>query len=747
MTHEKILFLYISAVESGDLDTLRDIWALVEDDPRLSAKLIELNAEIGETPMAIYNGKVQAAGSRQRKSYSIPFTRTAILLFLLAGIISIALSLSQAGEEPTTSVPLYGTTPTPIPLDTLTVISKDNVSEMVEIDRFGSGIIQGAVWSHDNSQIVAYGESVWVFDAAFTNEVDVTQEMLESAKLTDLPFITDMAVLAGDGTQLAVASSEGKIALIDLSTGLIQELADVDGEITDFAAHKNLIAWTDGDNNLAYVWDSDIERERLVVRTLDDNVNALAFSEDGSMLAVTGSVSRDVEPGMVVEDNNIMPRLSVNVVQVWDMDSGEMINVLVKPAEHYPFAFDFPYTAVTFADNRLYANAGSTFHWWELDNLEYSAPEGTEVVNIPNIAASIRMPDSDGIAGISNPIPQATINKFLDRKTLDWLEWYDGYFEGFPRSIDVNNERILLTAEYAISVYEIPSDAPIQQLNFFNNALSEAQVSYPYVAYRDSRTVSVWNLETGTQVASWQGGARDMDFTPDGTHLAIANGYSQVQGPDNLVVWNFVEDEETWLGGPSAIAVAVNGDSMAYITISGVLIIMDIEIQVTTGTIVLDYGEIQSAPVLDFHPTSPLVAVTHWSREIEVYEIDSESLALTLTGHSDVVANLSFSHDGSMMASVDLSGNVIIWDTATWEEIAYRSLSTPGGNLAFSPDDNLLAVSSERDIVVLDVETLEPLHQFQGNADFITGLDFDDSGKMLVSAGHDGVLRTWGIPE
>lgn len=742
MTHEKILFLYISAVENGDLDALRDIWAKAEDDPKLAAKLLELNAEMGETPMAIYNGKVQLP---QRKSFSIP--RAAILLFLLAGIIGIALSLSQAGEEPTTSVPLYGTTPTAIPPSALTVITEDNVGELIEIEHIGTGLIQGAVWSQDNSQIIAYGESVWLFDANFPDEVDVTPEMLDSAKLVDLPFVADMAVLAGDGTQLAAANHDGQMVIVDLNTGSVRELDNVDGAITDLVAHKNLIAWTDGDHNLAYVWDSELERERLVVRSLDDNVNAVALSEDGSMLAVAGSMNSEPAPGMVDENGNNVSTLSLNVVQVWDMDSGEMIHVLVKPAEHYPYAIDFPYTAVTFADNRLYANAGSTFDWWELDNLEYSAPVGGDVVNIPNIAASIRMPDSDGIAGVSNPIPRTIIDKLLDLNTLDWLQWYDGYFEGFPKSIDVNKQRVLLTTDYAISVYEIPSDAPVQQLNFFNGALSEAEVSYPYVAYRDDRTIAVWNLETGTQVASWQGGARDMDFTPDGTHLAIANGYSQVQGPDNLVVWDFVNDEEMWLGGRSAIAVTINRDSVVYITISGVLIIKDFETQATTGTVVLHVGEIHNVPHLDLHPRLPLVGVTNQSRKIDIYDIESESLAHTLTGHSDVVANLTFSHDGSIMASVDLSGNVIIWDTATWGEIAYRKVDTTLTNLAFSADDQMLAVSSERDITVLDVASLETLHQFQGGADFITGLDFDEGGTVLVSAGHDGTLRLWGIPE
>lgn len=730
MTHEKILFLYISAVERGDLEALTDIWKLAEDDPKLSAKLIEINAEMGDTPMAVYNGKVQRINSPERrtKSFNIPYTRVAILMLLMAGIIGVALSLSQAHDnDEVNSVPLYGTTPTPAGPENLTVLTKDNVDEMVQIERYGSGIVNGAVWSHDGSQIIAYGESLLVFDAD-TTPIDHYERI-------ELPFIADRGVLAGDGTQLAIANHFGQSAVIDLNDGLSRLMASVDGKILDITAHQNLVARADIDNNLVYVWDLEAGRERIVIRSLDDNVNALAFSEDGSMLAVSGSV-RKIGGSTVLADE---PGLE-HVIQVFDTESWEILYELDNPAK------DFPYTSIAFNGNRLYAYFAPIFHWWDLDNLTNTLPAGEGSTTAPDAQSFTFTDDGSRIIAAVYGWSPASLGAVIDAETFEWLGRYSSP-DIIPRNMDVIDNRILFVTQHAIRVFDLEERQEIQSVPHLPARPFDMVVRYPYAAVHDGSSVTVYDLEAGVQVNAWSGGIRDITFTPDGTVLGIAVPYYSNQ--KNVVLWDFVNDTTQGMGDTAREPIALDrtGMSLAYATITGELKVIDLDTKTEISSIRVSFGTEFTDPHMDIHPSSPEVVITQWSHQIEVFDIETESLLHTLTGHSDVVTNLSFSHNGSIMASVDLSGYVIIWDTETWQEIAYRSLGMPGGNLAFSPDDGLLAVSSERDIVVLDVDTLETLHQFQGNDDYITGLDFDDSGKMLLSAGHDGVLRTWGIPE
>jgi WD40 repeat protein/DNA-binding SARP family transcriptional activator len=107
----------------------------------------------------------------------------------------------------------------------------------------------------------------------------------------------------------------------------------------------------------------------------------------------------------------------------------------------------------------------------------------------------------------------------------------------------------------------------------------------------------------------------------------------------------------------------------------------------------------------------------------------------------------AFSNDGSLLAATSIEGPVRVWDLETEREI--RVLAPPGGitiNLAFSPDDSLLAVTriteSDEDLtpLIFDVGTgLVTRLEGQGVRD----IGFTPDGSRILTAGHDGTVRIW----
>ncbi len=107
----------------------------------------------------------------------------------------------------------------------------------------------------------------------------------------------------------------------------------------------------------------------------------------------------------------------------------------------------------------------------------------------------------------------------------------------------------------------------------------------------------------------------------------------------------------------------------------------------------------------------------------------------------------AFSNDRSLLAATSIEGPVRVWDLETEREI--RVLTPPDGvtvNLAFSPDDSLLAVTR----VTESLEGLSPL-LFDVGTGLITTLEgqgagdigFTPDGSRILTAGDDGTVRIW----
>lgn len=99
---------------------------------------------------------------------------------------------------------------------------------------------------------------------------------------------------------------------------------------------------------------------------------------------------------------------------------------------------------------------------------------------------------------------------------------------------------------------------------------------------------------------------------------------------------------------------------------------------------------------LAFTPDGKTLAVGTGNKKIHLWDVATQQLIQTISGHQHAVCELAFSADGTILASGDTGGKIHLWEFATRRPL--KTYETSKGfihKLAFSPDGKTLASMNE----------------------------------------------------
>ena len=159
-------------------------------------------------------------------------------------------------------------------------------------------------------------------------------------------------------------------------------------------------------------------------------------------------------------------------------------------------------------------------------------------------------------------------------------------------------------------------------------------------------------------------------------------------------------------------------------------------------------GHAQTIECLTFSPDGSLLASGSHDGLILLWNMDSSGhgeLRGTLRGHSHIVRAVAFHPNGQLLASGSADGTVRLWSVSTGE---MRQLLAGHGHeiigLAFDPDSRVLAtVSADRGIRLWEVETGRPLNSLTGYMNAVLVMHYRPDGRQLASASGDGRIHLW----
>ncbi len=540
--------------------------------------------------------------------------------------------------------------------------------------------------------------------------------------------VTERRALAfsKDGKSLAVGVGN-TIALWDIASG--QQTATLFGHsktVTHLAFSSNggMLA-SASDDATVRLWGASMNPPRWLV-TLECECPALAvaFSEDSSLLAVGSKAA---------------------VVMLWGLSGSAVPRKLTSLRGMTGWV---PGLVFAPAGRRLAAGSGSQLLLWDLD----AEGHAYSTNQFHSAGGSLGVIDSISFS----PDGQVLVSAGSDRNLTLWDASGTGRapvklkgHQGEIYSVGFSNDGHFLASSSQDGTAKIWDTSPLwsgrQKMSHDNwlFAVAFSPDNRLLASLGQDSNVKLWDVASESLLAQrhFPSPGQHLSFSPDGSLLALADA-----GGVHVLRVSSLED-----------ATNFPGNLIAFSPIDGKLLYSQdqriFQRDLQTGIVRSWNAQWDGAVSLAISPAGWLAAaspIRHTEQfKIQLWSWSSLNRFIELGRHADRVPGLSFSPDGSWLASASWDGTNRLWSLSNpgQPSLPLQTQSGLAWAVAFAPDGRTLATGGDDSSVRLwHLDSFQQAGTLRGHTASVTALAFSPNGKNLASGSGDGTVRIWRAP-
>ncbi|MEH1936107.1 MAG: serine/threonine-protein kinase [Nostoc sp.] len=158
-------------------------------------------------------------------------------------------------------------------------------------------------------------------------------------------------------------------------------------------------------------------------------------------------------------------------------------------------------------------------------------------------------------------------------------------------------------------------------------------------------------------------------------------------------------------------------------------------------------GTLSSVNALAISPDGYTLASASDDKIVKLWDLNTQKVLASLSGHSQAVKSVAFSPDGQILATASDDKTIKLWQVETLEEICtLLGHSHAVKSVAFSPDGQILASGSwDKTVKLWDINTGTEICTMTGHQLQVNSVAFSPQGQLLASASYDRTIRLWQI--